>query len=142
MSQDDEVFIDIGKSISTLSTHHDNSFYIYTHLIVIMKSNLYVSFILIAYHDIGDPTCICPFCGAKLWEDERVRKQRNSSSPKFYLCCGCGKTSLPKFNQPPAYIKDLFFNNSNPKRKHFLDNIRAYNTMFSFTSMGGSVGEL
>nr|XP_043611898.1 uncharacterized protein LOC122583571 [Erigeron canadensis] len=37
--------------------------------------------------------------------------------------------------EPPDYIKDLFRN------KHFLDNIRAYNQMFSMTSFGARVDE-
>lgn len=95
--------------------------------------------IVVDYHDIGDPTSVCPYCGAKLWDDERVRNQRNTSSPKFYLCCGCGKTKLPHSKEPPTFLKQLVVDGTNPKSKHFLENIRAYNTMFSFTSMGGKV---
>jgi len=94
---------------------------------------------LLDYHDIGDPIYICQSCGAKLWEEERIKKLTNSSSPKFNLCCGNGKVALPPTKEPPAYLKDLIFNATTPSRKHFLDNIRAYNTMFSFTSMGGKV---
>ncbi|KAF7808396.1 replication protein A 70 kDa DNA-binding subunit B-like [Senna tora] len=59
----------------------------------------------IEYHDIGDATCVCAFCGAKLWYDERARKQRNSSSPKFSICCSQGNIQLPPLKEPPLYLR-------------------------------------
>ncbi|XP_076898243.1 uncharacterized protein LOC143551766 [Bidens hawaiensis] len=45
---------------------------------------------------------------------------------------------LPEFKDAPPAYKDLF-SNVGPKSKFFLKNIRRYNSMFAFTSMGGKV---
>lgn len=39
---------------------------------------------------------------------------------------------------PPKLIFNLFYG-GNKKSKHFLQNIRSYNNMFCFTSMGGKI---
>ena len=46
---------------------------------------------------------------------------------------------MPYFRDPPPLLKSLFFDMKNPHSKIFLENIRAYNNMFSFTSMGGKI---
>ncbi|CAH9087062.1 unnamed protein product, partial [Cuscuta europaea] len=52
------------------------------------------------------------------------------------MCCNQGNVVLPNMQQPPKILNDLIFR-SEHRSKHFLDNIRSYNSMFSFTSMGG-----
>lgn len=91
----------------------------------------------LGYLDIGDPTCICEYCGAMLWLEERARRDR-VTNPKFSLCCMQGKVQLPKLKDPPRVLLNLL-RNLDVKSKHFQDNIRLYNMMFSFTSMGGKV---
>jgi hypothetical protein len=49
-----------------------------------------------------------------------------------------GKVELPKMRHPPQTLSDLQ-NGASEKSKHFLQNIRLYNTMFSFTSLGGKI---
>ena len=49
-----------------------------------------------------------------------------------------GKVELPMMQTPPPVLKDLLYG-SNEKSKHFIENIRSYNMMFSFTSMGGKI---
>jgi len=57
-------------------------------------------------------------------------------NPYFSLCCLNGRVSLPAM-QPTPPILDFLYNPSNGSAsKTFLDNIRAYNSMFAFTSMG------
>ncbi|XP_022003685.1 uncharacterized protein LOC110901147 [Helianthus annuus] len=51
---------------------------------------------------------------------------------------GVSKVLLPDFKQPPEILKDLYVGVS-AKSKFFLKNIRRYNSMFSFTSMGGRI---
>lgn len=53
------------------------------------------------YSDIGDPISECEHCGALMWYQERKDKYRNSSIPKFMMCCGNGKVQLPLLEQPP-----------------------------------------
>ncbi|XP_071727747.1 uncharacterized protein [Rutidosis leptorrhynchoides] len=92
--------------------------------------------------DYGDLTYICSACGAKLWHKEtKVGKQTNGFAQAFSLCCLKGKITLPEFNKsPPKLIWDLYTNN-HPKSQHFIENVRQYNMIFAFTSMGGKVGD-
>lgn len=54
--------------------------------------------------------------------------------PKYSICCGNGKIKLSPIIHPPKIIFDLFFSGYH-RSKNFLQNIRSYNNMFSFTSM-------
>ncbi|XP_019258331.1 PREDICTED: uncharacterized protein LOC109236589 [Nicotiana attenuata] len=90
------------------------------------------------YWDIGDPTNVCEYCGAYFWFEERVNKQYKSKRPVFNICCNRGKIKLPNPKDPPQILTQLLFG-SGPKSDHFRENIKIYNSMFSFTSMGGKV---
>lgn len=75
-----------------------------------------------------------------MWYGERVKKddkKRNAST--FSMCCLKGKVVLPASTPPPPVLKELFTNKISKRSKNFLENIRQYNNMFSFTSMGGKV---
>lgn len=71
------------------------------------------------YNDIGDPTFICQFCGANMWYQERTIKQKNTSNPKFHLCCGVGDIQLPLLINPPDDLKHLLFDNDSSDSKNF-----------------------
>ena len=58
--------------------------------------------------------------------------------PCFSLCCAQGKVQLPLLREPPHTLKNLLIGYEDRSR-HFMDNIHAYNMMFSFTSMGGKI---
>ena len=90
------------------------------------------------YEDLGNPNSECGHCGAIMWYQERSRRNKKSENPQFTLCCMKGKVELPRLSEPPRFLKDLF-ENRHHKSKPFLENIRAYNMMFSFTSMGGKI---
>ncbi|XP_057764030.1 uncharacterized protein LOC131008561 [Salvia miltiorrhiza] len=90
------------------------------------------------YWDIGDVVHECEHCFAFFWYEERLAKTVNSTKPKYSLCCMHGKIELPKAMCPPKVLYDLIFGN-NAKSKHYLQNIRSYNNMFGFTSMGGKI---
>ncbi|CAH9133153.1 unnamed protein product [Cuscuta epithymum] len=92
----------------------------------------------VSYWDIGDPTYKCDKCGATFWYDERLRADYKSKSPKYSLCCVNGTIKLSPMKTPPQVLLDLLYGDSE-KSKHFLQNIRSYNSMFSFTSMGGKI---
>nr|KAJ0193496.1 hypothetical protein LSAT_V11C800439910 [Lactuca sativa] len=62
-------------------------------------------------------------------------KKGNTS---YSLCCGYGKVELPPLKEAPSSYKNLY-HSVDSKSKHFMKNIRRYNSMFSFTSMGGKV---
>ncbi|KAL7131766.1 hypothetical protein ABFS83_12G026400 [Erythranthe nasuta] len=88
--------------------------------------------------DLGDQTYECPFCGSMMWYGERIDKHRQTSMPKFGLCCMSGKVQLPKIRDVPHSLNNLVFG-TDRRSKHFQENVRSYNMMFSFTSLGGKV---
>ena len=88
--------------------------------------------------DLGDPTYECSLCGASMWYEERLNKSRRSINPEFSMCCSRGKIHLPRMQEPPRVLKYLLCG-IDSRSKDFVDNIRAYNMMFSFTSMGGKI---
>ncbi|XP_061355511.1 uncharacterized protein LOC133300041 [Gastrolobium bilobum] len=90
------------------------------------------------YWDVGDPTFVCAHCGAHMWYEERLRKERKASTPAFSLCCANGKVKLPLLKVAPDTLIQLH-DNSNNRSRHFLRNIRAYNMIFSFTSFKAKV---
>ncbi|XP_024186018.2 uncharacterized protein LOC112190772 [Rosa chinensis] len=70
----------------------------------------------------------CPYCNARLFHRET-----------FNLCCSKGNIVLPLIPSPPEMIQ-LFSDQTDVGRK-FRQNIRAYNNVFAFTSMGVHVDE-
>ncbi|GKE20622.1 reverse transcriptase domain-containing protein [Tanacetum coccineum] len=74
------------------------------------------------------------------WECEKVASASHTSQFGYNKCCYGGRIILrggriilrppPEY---PQYIKELYENT------HFMDNIRAYNQMFSMTSFGANV---
>ncbi|XP_052621302.1 uncharacterized protein LOC111898559 [Lactuca sativa] len=89
------------------------------------------------YLDHGDQVVVCQTCRAKLWRNESIRGKEKGNTD-YSLCCGYGKVQLPDLkNAPPTY--ERMFRNMDSKSKHFMKNIRRYNSMFSFTSMGGKI---
>lgn len=72
-----------------------------------------------------------------MWYVERVQKEYNLIVPEFSLCCkqGTVKIAYPPFPEP---LKDLYYKNDR-KSKFFMENIRSFNSMFAFTSMGANI---
>ncbi|XP_061347670.1 uncharacterized protein LOC133293150 [Gastrolobium bilobum] len=90
------------------------------------------------YWDVGDPTYVCKHCGAQMWYEERIKKDRKAIVPEFSMCCANGKVKLPLLKKAPETLLELH-DNSSIRSRHFLQNIRLYNMFFSFTSFGGKV---
>ena len=88
--------------------------------------------------DVGDASYECMHCRAMVWFGERVGRNKATRKPKFSLCCMKGKVCLPYVEEPPTLLLNLL-HGLDSRSKHFLENIRAYNSMFSFTSIGGRV---
>ncbi|XP_017221478.2 uncharacterized protein LOC108198225 [Daucus carota subsp. sativus] len=89
------------------------------------------------YCSLGPPTEKCIHCSAVLWKEERVNKNVKKGTPEFSICCCRGQIKLPKVPPTPSYLMQLY--NDPEKGNNFKRNIRLYNTMFAFTSMGGRV---
>jgi len=95
-------------------------------------------FLLSAYMDVGDMNTVCQKCNAMVWFRERTRSDSSNSSCDVSMCCMKGKITLPYMIEPPPLLRQLF-NGLNPRSGHFLANIRSYNNLFSFTSLGGKI---
>lgn len=99
--------------------------------------NHYNFYCFTVYIDHGDPIYACEYCGALMWYGERVNKNSNSKKPKFSTCCLQGQVKLPFLKNSPELLYALLTNDDEISR-HFRENIRAYNMIFSFTSLGGN----
>ncbi|KAG4990661.1 hypothetical protein JHK87_024118 [Glycine soja] len=88
------------------------------------------------YSDLGDQAMQCRHCNAKMWYNERISKDKNTTSPKFSLCCGDVKVELPLLQTPPKYLEQLLFDDNATDSKNYQHNIQTYNMMFAFTSIG------
>ncbi|XP_038709423.1 uncharacterized protein LOC120004225 isoform X1 [Tripterygium wilfordii] len=88
--------------------------------------------------DLGHPAYSCQYCGAIFWFAERI-KSRSSRFPVYTLCCRLGRIKIPPLKDPPQPLKDLFDYNGGKSCKLFRQNLRSYNSLFGFTSMGGKI---
>ena len=76
---------------------------------------------------IGEMTVRCIFCNA-------LRYKKESKG----ICCSNGSVKLPELTELPEELKNLLHENS-PFFKHFLDNVRYYNSCFQMTSFGAKI---
>ncbi len=75
-------------------------------------------------------------CGSKNdWQS------RGTNNPQFSLCCKNGKVLLPNLLATPQELKVLLTNKESNAVK-FRDQIRMYNLVLAFTSLGAKVDEL
>ncbi|XP_025665010.1 uncharacterized protein [Arachis hypogaea] len=88
--------------------------------------------------DVGDPNYECSICGACFWLLERVERDSTVNRPIFTVCCSKGKIQLPYLQKSSDLLYDLI-NGHDSKSLYFQKNIRSYNSMFAFTSLGSKV---
>jgi len=93
---------------------------------------------VVEYEHFGLPEWICVKCGANMWYGERVQKEYNATEPKFNMCCRHGRIKIADYPKLPDTLYDLYYKNVR-KSKFFMKNIRSFNSMFVFTSMGGNI---
>nr|GEU68486.1 helitron helicase-like domain-containing protein [Tanacetum cinerariifolium] len=86
------------------------------------------------YVYLGDCDQIFQHCRVLLWYEKRI-KSYSRSSPWYHQCCISGRVVLRPKQECPAYIKELF------SKKHLLENVRAYNQMFSVSSLGAKTDD-
>lgn len=89
------------------------------------------------YLDLGYPDKVCTKCKALIRNAERNNKSTKYHSPIFSVCCKNGRVELPPERQPPSFLAELL--SEGPKTAHYKKNIRIYNSMFAFTSLGGKI---
>ncbi|XP_022032445.1 uncharacterized protein LOC110933536 [Helianthus annuus] len=90
------------------------------------------------YIDHGDAIFVCSKCDAMLWEDEMLKGNKKRKKTSYSLCCSNGDVELPPPPTPPPLLRHLYKSHTS-QCHNFMNNIRAYNMMFSFTSLGGKV---
>ena len=92
---------------------------------------------------VGKPEYRCKHCDAIFWFNERNKTatDRENGEVVYSNCCKNGKIKIPKFRDPPTYLKNLLDPKGDKNFKHFLQKIRQYNSMFAFTSMGGNIDQ-
>ncbi|KAL8087815.1 hypothetical protein AgCh_037814 [Apium graveolens] len=90
----------------------------------------------------GAPTHNCVHCGATLWYEERIKRNRHTSNPQFTFCCMEGRVKLPLMKDPPPLLKHLLGPDSGQQGSNFRRNIRPYNSMFAVASLGVQVDKL
>lgn len=73
-----------------------------------------------------------------MWYEERSQKHFNPSKPKFSLCCSQGDIEIAPYPRLPEPLHDLYHKHDR-RTKFFLENIRSFNSMFAFTSIGGNI---
>jgi len=54
------------------------------------------------------------------------------------MCCRQGRVTISHNPPLPESLKDLYYKNDK-RSKFFMENIRSFNSMFAFTSMGGEI---
>ncbi len=81
---------------------------------------------------------ICGFYNAKMWIKERLAKLNNNL--QFFLCCKSGKILLSSIPTTPQEV-EVFLTNKERSVVKFQDQIRMYNLMLAFISLGAKVDE-
>ncbi|KAH9835234.1 uncharacterized protein C8Q71DRAFT_676050, partial [Rhodofomes roseus] len=92
-----------------------------------------------ARHDLGSMDVACTFCGALHWLAERLTSS-SARNPMFGGCCNSGKVHVPAPPDPPDPLKQLFVQDTVQARE-FRNNIRQYNSVFAFTSLGVQIDD-
>lgn len=87
--------------------------------------------------DLGPPSEVCQKCKARMWNEERNNKSAKNNPPTFSMCYKDGQVKLPAERSPPPFLASLL--SGGDKSFHFRQNIRTYNSLFQFTSIGGKI---
>ncbi|CAN7016939.1 unnamed protein product, partial [Brassica rapa subsp. trilocularis] len=76
----------------------------------------------------------CPFCHALVWEKEKKGTRGPNRTPLFSICCQQGRVKLKPETEAPPALKSLLLTST-----HFQHDIRTYNSILAFTSMGAQL---
>ncbi|VFQ71644.1 unnamed protein product [Cuscuta campestris] len=93
----------------------------------------------LTYKALSNPTEICQHCQAIMWKEERNNSRYQNRPPTFSLCCMEGRIKLEALKPAPEYLGNLLSYSGGKRAKLFRENIRAYNSIFAFTSIGADI---
>ncbi|XP_074324093.1 uncharacterized protein LOC141661011 [Apium graveolens] len=100
-------------------------------------NNQYFPDLWTGYMDLRPPSKVCQKYNARMWNEERNNKSSKNNIPTFIMCCKDGQVKLPAEKCPPPFLASLLSGGEN--FYHFRLNIRTYNSLFQFTSIGGKI---
>lgn len=82
-----------------------------------------------------------PVVALFFWHAERVGKDTRGAGVtiSYNKCCKAGKVKILKFLPRPEPLASLTRFDGAPLSNKFMKNIRPYNCLFSFTSMGANI---
>jgi hypothetical protein len=92
----------------------------------------------LSYWDLGSLEHACIYCKALFWHRETSRVLP-CGAPYYPLCCHRGRVQLPPVKNPPEPLRSFLHPNSGPEGKDFRENIRSYNSVLAFSSMGAKI---
>ncbi|KAM5549294.1 hypothetical protein ABKV19_000622 [Rosa sericea] len=95
--------------------------------------------LIVRYKDSGDNIYKCDDCNACFWFGEAVKRSSSNASLIYTSCCRKGQIKVEQPKPTPAFLENLLNPDNGSESKLFRENIRVYNSMFSFTSMGASI---
>ena len=81
-----------------------------------------------------NPILQCPHCNTLVWYSENTGDDSKTGEPIFTICCQQGRVKLPPIRNTPDFLDKLLQNSLT-----FRLNIRVYNSMLAFTSMGAKI---
>lgn len=87
----------------------------------------------------GTPDYECHHCKAIFWYGERVRAKQRDGTIVYNNCCKGGKIDIPPYKPRPEPLSTLARFDGDHTSKKFIKNIRQYNCLFAFTSMGAQI---
>ena len=98
-----------------------------------------VTDIIIEYNDDGDDGYQCTHCNANFWLGE-ANKRRSKRAPIIYTeCCQKGRVKLEQLRPTPTLLEHYLNPDNGRESMIFRENIRVYNSMFAYTSMGAKI---
>ena len=87
------------------------------------------------------PDYVCKHCEAVFWYQERIKSDSCYRQNKitYNSCCKGGKIKIPPHRPRPEPLASLAKYDGGPMSNKFMRNIRQYNCLFAFTSMGANI---
>ncbi|KAK9943872.1 hypothetical protein M0R45_009464 [Rubus argutus] len=87
------------------------------------------------YLDIGDMIHVCSDCNALFWLSESKKNASKRNPPIYTKCCREGRIKLQAPHATPPFLEKMLDPSNGRQSILFKENIRAYNSMFAFTSI-------
>ena len=98
----------------------------------------HLAYVLFSFRHEDDPVYSCDKCGAIFLVWETCKQEEEFKKSNIFRMLYARQIVLPSLKDSPEFLWHLL-TSDDELSKHFRENIRAYNTLFSFTSIGSKV---